>query len=188
MSVKLQIFHSKQCPTLKHVQNWIPRDIKIFPFDQEIHCYLAANISMFVGFHTFIMDIVKTAVFCILTTYSRVSKHWCFKETCWMFAQNASVYLHSYVFPSGVQYCIYFINSQLYSLRCIKRIFSNNFGLPCPRYSINLSGIILFIIKINTLENKHKFRHLFSDIYLTYWTSSLLTYQENSMTGPRGSN
>jgi len=96
MSVKLQIFHSKQCTKLKHVHNWVPRDIQIFPFDQEIHCYLAALISMFLGFQTFIMDIVTTAVFCILTPYSHVSEHWCFKETCCLFAQNASVYLHNY--------------------------------------------------------------------------------------------
>jgi hypothetical protein len=96
MSVKLQIFHSKQCTTLKHVHNWIPRDIQIFPFDQEIHCYLVAYISTFVGFQTFIVDTVTIAVFCILTPYSWVSTHWCFKETCWMFVQNASVYLHNY--------------------------------------------------------------------------------------------
>jgi hypothetical protein len=106
MSVKLQIFHSKQCTTLKHVHNWIPRDIQIIPFDQEIHCYIAVHISKFVIFQTFIMDIVKTAVLYILTPYSHVSKHWCFKETCWMFAQNASIYLHNYTAlkPSWRQY------------------------------------------------------------------------------------
>jgi len=63
-----------------------PKGHTDFPFDQEIHCYLAAHISVFVSFQTFIMDIVKTAVFRILTPYSRASKHWCFKGTCWMLA------------------------------------------------------------------------------------------------------